>query len=222
VSVVRILGKGRTADMAVADLEAARADATRTVVDVGTGDGRFAYALASEHDDWLVIGMDALDEPMEEIAHKALRKPSRGGRANLVFVRSSIETLPPELVHVADEVFVVLPWGRLLEGIVMNDEAVIDGLAALARPGARVVVTLNGEIWLESMPVRYEHLPVPTPEYVRDVIAPAFANAGLAVDADARVLNEREVGELPSTWARKLAHGRAHPTFVRFVATSQA
>lgn len=199
-----------------------RAAATQTVVDVGTGDGRFAYALASEHEDWLVIGMDALDEPMEELAHKALRKPSRGGRANLVFVRGSIGSLPADLAHVADAVFVVLPWGGLLEGIVLGDGGVIGGLAALMRPGARAEVTLNGEIWLDSMPVRYEHLPIPTPDYVRDVIAPAFAAAGLVVDTDARVLTEHEVAELQSTWARKLAHGRAHPTFVRFVATSQA
>jgi 16S rRNA (adenine(1408)-N(1))-methyltransferase len=222
VSVVRVLGKGRTADVGAVELAALRDVAARTVVDVGTGDGRFAYALASEHDDWLVIGTDALDEPMEETAHKALRKPSRGGRANLVFLRSSIEGVPTELAQIADEVFVVLPWGRLLEGIVMGDAAVIGGLATLARPGARVEVTLNGEIWLESMPVRYEHLPVPTTEYVHDVIAPAFATAGLVMEGAACVLTEREVAELPSTWARKLSHGRVHPTFVRFVATSRA
>ena len=222
MTLIRILGRGRTAVLAADELGALRGNVVHTVVDVGTGDGRFAYALASAHPDYFVIGMDALDEPMEETARKALRKPSRGGRANLILLRSSIENLPAELAHVADEVFVVLPWGRLLEGIVMGDDAVIGGLATLARSGGRVEVTLNGEIWLESMPVRYEHLPIPTPEYVRDAIAPAFAAARLVVEDDVRVLTESEVADLTSTWARKLSHGRAHPTFVRFVATSRA
>jgi 16S rRNA (adenine(1408)-N(1))-methyltransferase len=218
VTLTRIVGKGRTADLSGADLATLGSGGSRTVVDVGTGDGRFAYALASEHADWLVIGIDALDEPMEEIAHKAGRKPSRGGRPNLVLVRASVEALPPELVHVADAVSVVLPWGRLLEGIVLGDEVVIRGLAALARADARIEVTLNGEIWIESMPARYEHLPVPTPEYVRDVVAPAFATFGLTVEGDARFVNEREVRDLQSTWARKLGHGRSHPAFLRFSA----
>ena len=34
------------------------------------------------------------------------------------------------------------------------------GIATLAAPGARVDVTLNGEIWHDSTPARYEHLPV--------------------------------------------------------------
>ena len=72
----------------------------------------------------------------------------------------------------ADEVYVQLPWGVLLEGIVLARDDVLGGIAALCRPGARVVVTLNGEIWLDSTPARYEQLPVPTPEYVAEVIAP--------------------------------------------------
>ena len=75
---------------------------------------------------------------------------------------------------------VILPWGGLLEGIVLARADVIGGLAALCRPGADVVVTLNGEIWLDSTPARYEQLPVPTPEYVAELVAPGFARADRA------------------------------------------
>ena len=91
----------------------------------------------------------------------------------------------------------------------------LGGLAALCRPGARVMVTLNGEIWLDSTPARYEHLPVPTPEYVADVVAAGMARVGISIDA-ARYSTAAEAKALPTTWARRLGHGRAHPSFVQF------
>jgi 16S rRNA (adenine(1408)-N(1))-methyltransferase len=212
MTLTRIVGKGRTETITRPFLDGLRAQAERTIIDVGTGDGRYPYALATDHPDWLVIGIDALDEPMGELAHKAARKPAKGGRTNVVYLRSAIESISDALHDVADEVHVMLPWGRLLEGIVIPDPAVIGGIAAVA---ARVHVVLNGEIWEESLPQRFEHLPVPTPEYVGDVIAPAFGAAGVDLDP-ARYLSAHEAKSLPTTWARRLGERRAHPRFVAF------
>jgi 16S rRNA (adenine(1408)-N(1))-methyltransferase len=213
MTLTRVVGKSRTAVMPPADLAALRDTYANCAVDVGTGDARFAYHLASERPDWLVIGLDALDEPMGEIAFKAARKPARGGRPNLVLLRGAIEALPAELAQIADEVDVLLPWGALLEGIVRATPAVVAGIATLARPGASVNVTLNGEIWLDSTPARYEDLPVPTPEYVADAVEPEFRRAGIDL-APARYMTAAEAKALPTTWARRLGHGRPHPSFV--------
>jgi 16S rRNA (adenine(1408)-N(1))-methyltransferase len=221
MTLTRVVGKGRTAEMEPAELSSLRASAARTIVDAGTGDGRFAYALASAHPEWLVVGLDALDEPMGEMAHKALRKPAKGGRANVVYVRAAVEELPADLRGIADEVHVLLPWGRLLEGIVLAQADVVEGLAALCRPGAHIDITLNGEIWVESTPARYEKLPVPTPEYVAEVVGPGFARAGMNV-APARYLSADEANALPTTWARRLGHARAHPRFVHFEGSKEA
>jgi 16S rRNA (adenine(1408)-N(1))-methyltransferase len=220
VTLTRVIGKGRIAQMEPAELTALRTSAARTIVDAGTGDGRYSYALASAHSDWLVVGLDALDEPMGEMAHKSMRKPAKGGRANLVFLRAAVEALPGELLGIADEVHVLLPWGRLLEGIVLAREDVVEGLAALGRPGTHVDITLNGEIWAESAPTRYAHLPVATPEYVTEVVAPGFARAGIDL-APARYLSADEAKALPTTWARRLGHGRAHPRFVHFAGSKK-
>jgi 16S rRNA (adenine(1408)-N(1))-methyltransferase len=220
MTLTRVVGKGRTTAMDAGDVSALRASAGRVVVDVGTGDGRYAYDLASAHPEWLVMGIDALDEPMGEIAHRALRKPARGGRANVVFVRAAVEALPAELHGIADEVQVLLPWGRLLEGVVLAESDVLEGLAALARTGASVAITLNGEIWVESTPARYADLPVPTPEYVRDVVAPGFARVGITL-GPARYLSAEETKALPSTWARRLGHGREHPRFLHVEGTRE-
>lgn len=220
MTLERVAGKRRTVEMKGTELEARHAQSGRTLVDVGTGDGRYAYAVATAHPDWLVIGFDALDEPMGEIAYKAARKPAKGGRPNLVLLHASVESVPQELGGLADEVTVLLPWGRLLEGIVTADEAVVGALARLARQGGVVRVTLNGEIWIDSMPERFAHLPVPDPAYVDSVVAPAFAAAGV-VCTPARILSAEEAHTLPTTWARRLGHTRAHPQFVHFEGTKR-
>ena len=214
--ITRVAGKGRSDLLDAGELAALLGRYATTAVDVGTGDGRFAYHLAADPSR-LVIGIDALEEPMGEVAAKAARKPAKGGRPNLVLVRATIEALPTELEGVADEVFVQLPWGSLLEGIVLAHDDVLGGLAALCRPGARLTVTLNGEIWLDSTPARYEHLPLPTPDYVTGVVAAGMARFGLAL-VDAGYTSAADAKELPTTWARRLGHGRVHPTFVRFEA----
>lgn len=213
MTLTRVVGKGRTAEMSADELGALRERYANCAVDVGTGDAHFPYHLAAQRSDWLVIGLDALDEPMGEIAYRAVRKPARGGRSNLVLLRAAIESVPVELHGIADEVDVLLPWGALLEGIVRARPEVVDGIAALARPGARVNVTLNGEIWLDSTPARYGDLPVATPEYVADVIEPEFRRAGIDLGT-ARYLTAAEAKALPTTWARRLGHGRPHPRFV--------
>ncbi len=175
MTITRVIGKQRTEILAAGAFAEMQARYSKTSVDVGTGDGRFAYQLASADPDRLVIGVDALAEPMGARAATATRKPVKGGRPNLVFVHAAIELLPAELERAADEVYVQLPWGGLLEGIVLARPDVLGGIAALCRTGARLMVTLNGEIWVDSTPARYGQLPVPTPGYVADVVAPGFA-----------------------------------------------
>jgi 16S rRNA (adenine(1408)-N(1))-methyltransferase len=215
MTITRVIGKGRTAPLDADAFAALRASYATVAVDVGTGDGRFPYQLASDDSQRLAIGIDALAEPMGDRAATAARKPARGGRPNLVYVHAAVEALPDELSGVADEVYVQLPWGALLEGIVRANGDVLDGLAALCRPGARVSVTLNGEIWEESTPVRYEALPAPTPDYVADVVAPGFRAVGIDVGA-AHYAGATDAQALPTTWARRLGHAREHPRFVQF------
>ena len=210
MSLTVVVGRGATTTLDAPAFAELRARYDATFVDIGTGDGRFVAHLAAEWPDALVIGIDTAEDNMAEAANKARRKR---GTPNALFVRSAIETLPPVLHDVADLVFVQLPWGRLLEGIVLGDAAVVGGIAALCRPGARVEVNLNNEIWLDSTPERFADLPLPTPEYVDTVIAPAFAASGVDLGR-ARMLSAAEAKALPTTWAKRLGHSREHPKFV--------
>jgi 16S rRNA (adenine(1408)-N(1))-methyltransferase len=221
MTITRVIGKGRTALLAADAFAKLCASYSTVAVDVGTGDGRFPYQLASDDPDRLAIGIDALAEPMGERAAVAARKPARGGRPNLLYVHAAVEALPDELAGVADEVYVQLPWGVLLEGIVRARSEVLAGIARLCGPAARVTVTLNGEIWEESTPARYADLPVPTPAYVAEVVAPGFARVGIAL-GPARYATAVEAKELATTWARRLGHAREHPRFVQFEGAAPA
>jgi 16S rRNA (adenine(1408)-N(1))-methyltransferase len=207
----------RRREMTAAELDEriAAANPSSIVIDVGTGDGRFAYHHAGADPGAFVIGIDAIAERLEELSAKAARKPAKGGRANVLFVRASAESLPPQLRGRADTVHVLLPWGALLVGTMLADPAVINGLVALAKPGASIDIVFNAEVWEDSTPKDMADLPAVTVDYVDQTLRPAYEAAGIDV-TDVHEMSEAEIKDLPTTWARKLAHGR-HPKFVRVV-----
>src|SRR5207237_9706896 len=101
------------------------------------------------------------------VAQRTARKPARGGRPGGLYALAGVERPPPELVGGAWEVHVILPWGGLLEGVVLADPEVLDGLARLAAPGARLAIVLNCEVWGETVPAQVRELPAVTEEYAR-------------------------------------------------------
>jgi RimJ/RimL family protein N-acetyltransferase len=125
---------------------------------------------------------------------------------------------PPELDETADEIHVILPWGKLMVGLLRPDADVLNGLARLAKPGATLHAILNGEVWSDPVPVEARDLPDPTVEYVNDVLEAEYERAaGIAIDS-ARDMPPHDAHAIPSTWAKKLGHGRAAPRFVEFSA----
>ena len=173
------------------------------IIDLGTGDGRAALALAQSQPKTLVIGVDADAASMAETSRRIARASARGGIPNLVFVVAAAESPPAELIGLADEVRILFPWGSLLRGVLGRDERVALGIAAVARPGGRVSATVS----------------VTPADGVGDVHAldaATIANvdsrlrtAGLRLTRNRRVDRE-EVRATRSTWGRRLLGGAAH------------
>lgn len=180
----------------------------RVVADVGTGDGLFVYHLAAGDPRTLYVGCDPAAANMAATSRRSLRKPSRGGVPNVLYVVASVEDPPGPLHGRAAEVYCVLPWGRLLAGLVTGDEAVLAGLRALAVPGAPIHVYFNAGVWDHSTPRELEELPPATPERIEEELAPAYEAAGIRVVAHGEV-GPDEVRALRSTWAGRLTHGGA-------------
>src|SRR5205823_240034 len=132
-AALKVLAGKKLVDLDPAEWTGMLAAAERVLVDVGTGDARTAYRQAVAHPEWLVVGVDPAWQRMTESAVRAARKPAKGGAPNLVLVNSAIETVPAALHAVADEVTVLMPWGKLLRGVVLGEADVLSGLRAVAK-----------------------------------------------------------------------------------------
>lgn len=162
------------------------------LVDLGAGDGRFVLEAARRDPSLFAIGLDACRENLREAARRAAQSGCP------LFVIAGAEALPAELRGLASLVTVNFPWGSLRDGLLRGDPALMDGLRALARPGALIEVRLNASALAEA---GYDLLP--GGEQVRAALEQAGFRA-----RPPRLLGAGELRALPSTWAKKLAYGR--------------
>ena len=138
------------------------------------------------------------------------RRCHRAGLGNALFVCASIEDPPEPLLGLADEVFVHLPWGRLLSGVVLGTADIVSGLRAVARPGAVLRIVVGADIWRPPVPRELAGLPELTSDYVNVTLVNRLADHGWKVTAFGPIDPE----EVSSTWARRLSANRAEPSFV--------
>jgi 16S rRNA (adenine(1408)-N(1))-methyltransferase len=206
-AVLKVLAGKKLTDLDAAAWTDALASAERILVDVGTGDARTAYRQAVAHPEWLVVGVDPAWQRMTETAVRAARKPAKGGAPNLVLVSSANETVPAALHGVADEVTVLMPWGKLLRGVVLGEADVLSGLRAVAKPGAPLEISIGTSIWREPVPLEIRDLPELTPETVVSTgLTDRLAALGWEV-GDVRLVPHTDLDTISSSWARRLGSG---------------
>lgn len=161
-------------------------------IDLGTGDGRYVAHLATTLPRWLVIGVDACREP--------LRKRARTAAPNAIFVIANGLALPDDLNGLAHRISINFPWGSLLRGLVEGEPSLINGLRRITRPDALLEVRVNGGAITELGS---------TPEACILRVRSVLGAAGWCCGQE-RHLSTHELRTLPTTWARRLAHG-PHP-----------
>ena len=206
-AALKVLTGKKLADLDPAEWAGILAAAERVLVDVGTGDARTAYRQAIAHPDWLVVGVDPAWQRMTETAVRAARKPAKGGAPNLVLVNSAIETVPAALHGVADDVTVLMPWGKLLRGVVLGEQDVLSGLRSVAKAGAPLEISIGTSIWRDPIPLEIRDLPELTPQTVVSTgLGDRLAAFGWEV-ADVRLVPHTDLDTISSSWARRLGSG---------------
>lgn len=185
----RIHGK-QIFQLDAADLEQLLTNYDEILIDIGTGDGRFVREMAQERKTRLAIGIDACREN--------LREGSRRAPANAIFLIARAEQLPHELYGLATHLTINFPWGSLLWGLLDGNTALLQSLAAIARPGARLEVRLNPS----ALAVAGRAL-----DEGAILVRRNLRDAGFAIEPPVE-LKTHALRACPTTWARKLAFGR--------------
>lgn len=162
------------------------------VIDLGTGDGRYVRHVARLEPTTFAIGIDTCREN--------LRPGSRVAPPNALFIIGDALATPRELDGLATRLTINFPWGSLLRGLLAGDAALLSGLRALARPetGALLEVRLNGSALAEAG----WSLAAGGGQARR-----ALCRGGFAVEPPA-AMDAAALRACPTTWARRLAHGR--------------
>lgn len=173
----------------------------RVVVDLGAGDGRWAYRLARAHLTWFCVAVDANADGLREVSFRAGRKPGRGGAANAWCLRAAVEALPPALDGLADEIRVHFPWGSLLRAVLLPDVDLLRQIARVGRPGAAFHARVNASIFDHPHLVARLRLPSLGNESVETKIE-LYEAAGIRLETWSVIHDEA-----PTSWARRLTRG---------------
>ena len=193
-------------DLDAASFQTLRSCYDQLIVDLGTGDGKHVLALARQKPKTLVIGVDAGPDAMRATAHRAARKPAKGGLPNALFVWASAENLPPELTELT-EIHILMPWGSLLRALVEPDQTMLRHVAQRCRAAATFLITLNLHAWRPPVP-EVGVTPEPTPASAAGLLAAAYARAGWRLDS-AYHPAAAEIAELGTSWTKRLGSTRA-------------
>jgi hypothetical protein len=152
------------------------------------------------------VGVDANAAALRQLSGRAVRARLR----NLLYVRAAVEDLPAELGGGADRVTIVLPWGSLLAAVTRPDVTVLTGVRGVCQPNARLTIVLAVDAARDGAEVRRLGVPSLDDAYIRGPLRTAYAAAGFRV-SHVRTGGLDELELWPSTWARRLEHGRPRP-----------
>jgi 16S rRNA (adenine(1408)-N(1))-methyltransferase len=159
-------------------------------IDLGTGDGRFVRHMATQNRDRFFIGLDACRENLRE--NSQIKLP------NSLYIIASAQVLPKELTGLAKEITINFPWGSLLESLLTNDPALLDGLLAITHPKASLQIRLNGGALSETGWSLEDGI-----QQVYQVLSAARFRV-----RQPALMSANDLRACPTTWARRLAFGR--------------
>ena len=178
-------------DLNLSELTQRLADYDHITLDLGTGDGQFVRHMAERQPETFFIGMDACRENLRVNSQRKLN--------NALFVIANAQALPFELHGLARRLTINFPWGSLLHQLLNADPGLLDGLNAVTRSGAGLLLHLNAD----ALATAGWSL-----EAGADQVESVLNAAGWPTRSRAN-LNAQALRSFPSTWAKRLAFGRA-------------
>lgn len=205
---MKIIKGNSSLDMTSEELLEITNNYNKVHIDIGTGDGRFIYKSAQKNPDIFYIGVDPSHTQLEVYS----KKSTRDKLENVLFVVGSIEVFPKELMGIADSVSVLLPWGTLLQTIVLGSPAELITIYMLLKNEGTLDLLFGYAHDTEPSEVERLNLNNLSLEYIKTAIMPKFLEIGFSGGS----INEVQKDELKTfetTWSKKLAFGNDRPLF---------
>jgi len=162
----------------------------RVILDLGTGDGKFAFHYARAFPRHFVIGVDACREN--------LREHSSAKLTNMLFVIASAQDLPCELNGLVSHITINFPWGSLLESLLDGDPRLMCGLESVSSSVTTLDIRLNGGALAEVGTT----LAAGAKEIYNSLL-----QFGWQINTPV-MMNVQTLRTFPTTWAKRLAFGR--------------
>ncbi|HSE41347.1 MAG TPA: class I SAM-dependent methyltransferase [Acidobacteriota bacterium] len=181
-------------------------------MDIGTGDGLFVYHAAKENSGNLYIGIDPNSRQLEKISEKITRNPSKGGVPNVLYVQAAVENLPDELNGVANEAYILFPWGSLLNAVLTENCALLSNIRRICATRAKLHIMVALEKNKDQAEIKRLALPDLSSDYVESRLIPHYKSAGFDV-AEATLSPFSKLKVLPTTWAKKLHQNKDRQLF---------
>jgi 16S rRNA (adenine(1408)-N(1))-methyltransferase len=177
------------------------------LLDVGTGVGNALLRRARREPATFFIGVDAAADNLREASDRAHRQPARGGVRNLAFIAGAANDLPGDLADIADEVTVVLPWGSLLQVVLLADSVFLDKLKGVLKPVGRLELLVSvAESDVGAGKIDFD-------ETKARALAADYRKLGLKPE-EVRLADEADVERLGSSWGRRLAIPRRRQAWI--------
>jgi 16S rRNA (adenine(1408)-N(1))-methyltransferase len=160
--------------------------------------------MSKRNHERMVVGVDAETTRLE----LSLTTARKRRLANLLFLGWSMDAPLPVLGRVVDEIYVVMPWGSLLDGVLGGNDAVLSHVLELGRPDATYEAVVNCRPWdaPASVDAKLASTPVPTEETLAK-LAEVYEQHGWRLD-EPRWLDEGEAREVGSSWVSRVVSAR--------------
>lgn len=162
----------------------------RLILDLGTGDGKFAFHLADNFPNHFVIGLDSCRENLHE--------RSRAKLPNLLYVIANAQCLPCELSGLISHIHINFPWGSLLQSLLNGDANLFFGLEKISTPHAFINLHLNASALNEHSWAL---------ENGARQIQENLCRAGWQMN-QRKEMNIQNLKKFPSAWSKRIAVGR--------------
>ena len=172
------------------------------VVDLGTGDGRWLYRLARSHPAVLCLGIDANAGALRDVSYRASRKSARGGLPNVRFIAVPLEALPRGLQTVADEVWVMFPWGSLLRAVLRPEPSLLRGFAGILKPQGVLRVAINESVLGQPSILGKMGIAAHSPQGLYGALRAGYNEAGLTITGC-----RHGAARVRSSWGGRLGQG---------------